>query len=139
MGIGEKLWEGKSKSIGVEVNAVGAEGVMLKGTSQAILKGMGKAEGLDGQLTLTGMIQMGSNGEGWSHGQGMFNIMAGEMAVVKSSDFMTREDGKGKSVGIMSFMSKGSKLSWLNGQAVLVIQMGDAAWDEWEIVIWEWK
>ena len=50
----------------------------------------------------------------------MFSTMTGEMAVAKSSDFMTREEGKGKSVGIMSFMSKSTKLRWINCQAVLV-------------------
>ena len=139
MAIGEKLQEGKAKSIGVEVSSVSSEGVMLKGTTQAMLKGMGKANGVDGQLTFTSMIQMGPNGEGWSQGQGMFNTTVGEMAVLKNSDFMTREGGKGKSVVVMSFMSKGTKLSWLNGQAVLVTQEGDAAWNEWDIVIWEWN
>ena len=139
MVIGEKLWEGKIKSIGVEVSVVSAEGVTLKGTSQGILKGTGKANGFDGELTFTRMIQKGPNGAGWSHGQGMFNMMNGEMAVVKSSDFVSREEGKGKSIGLMSFMTTVPKLSWINGKVVLVTQEGDAAWNEWNTIIWEWK
>ena len=139
MAIGEKLWEGKAKSMTTLIKDVNSEGVSIVASWMAQLKGVGKAKGLDGTLSFTGKIMMGPNGAGWSHGQGIFNLMTGEMAVVKSSGIGKIEAGKGKSIGLASFMSMSPKLAWVNTLTALVTQEGDPNWMEWDMVVWEWK
>jgi len=139
LAIGEKLWAGKAKTMGMTIKGLTAEGVSLEATWMAQLMGDGRAKGIDGAMTYSGMIMMGPNGAGWSHGQGMFNIMSGDMAVVKGSGFGKVEDMKGKSVGLMSFMTMAPKLAWLNSVVALVTLVGDPMWTEFDVEIWEWK
>jgi hypothetical protein len=139
MAIGEKLWEGKAKSMATAIKGVDAEGVKIEATWKADLKGMGKAMGWDGAVMFTGNIMMGPNGAGWSMGQGLLNFMSGDMAVVKGAGYGMVEMGKSKSVGIWSFMSMSPKLAWMNTAVALVTLEGDPSWMEFDVVVWEWK
>ena len=135
MVVGEKLWEGKGKYGTTSIKAVGPEGVTMEGTINVQLKGAGRAMGIDGILTLTNTISMEPSGVGWSHGQGMFNTMTGDMVVLKNSGI-----GKaGKSVALMSFMTMSPKLDWMNNLVALVTLEGDPQWMEFDIAIHEWK
>jgi hypothetical protein len=140
MVIGEKLWGGKAKSMGMTIKGTGPEGVKLEVTWMAQLKGMGKAKGVDGAVTFTGKLLMEPPaGNGWSHGQGIINFMSGDMAVVKGSGYGKVEMGKSKSVGIWSFMTMSPKLTWINATTALVVAEGDANWMEFDVAIHEWK
>ena len=110
MVLGERLWEGKGKYGTPAIKAVGPEGATMEGTISFQVKGVGRAKGIDGQLTLTNTILMEPSGSGWSHGQGMFNTMTGDMAIVK----ITGIGKSGKSVSLMSLMTMSPKLSWMN-------------------------
>src|SRR5271157_5359523 len=120
MAIGEKLWEGKGKSQTTTIKAVEADGVVIMATWTAQLKGMGKAKGMDGQVTFSGKIKMGPNGAGVSMGQGIFATMTGDMAVVKGYGYGKPVMDKAKSVGIWTFMSMSPKLAWVNDTLALV-------------------
>jgi hypothetical protein len=63
MTIGEKLWEGKAKTMGMALKGANADGVMLEYTWSAQLKGMGKAKGVDGQVMFTGNTVISPTGE----------------------------------------------------------------------------
>ena len=78
---------------------------------------------------------MEPSGVDWSHGQGMFNTMTGDMVVLKNSGI-----GKtGKTVGLMSFMTMSPKLNWMNNLVALVTLEGDPQWMEFDIAVHEWK
>lgn len=139
MAIGEKLWEGKGKYGTPAIRAVNADGLSIEGTLMAQVKGLGRAKGIDGAVTFTTMILMAPNGAGWSHGQGMFNAVTGDMAVMKGSGIGKVENGKGKVVALMSFMTMSPKLNWLNNLVAVVTQEGDPMWQEFDITIHEWK
>ena len=139
MAIGEKLWEGKGKTMSMAVNGTSPAGVEIKATWMAQLKGMGMAKGMDGALTFTIRSTLEPSGTGWANGQGLLNFMNGDMAVVKGSSRHKIEMGKAKSVGLMGFMSMNPKLAWMNTATALVTLEGDAAWTEFEVAIWEWK
>jgi hypothetical protein len=65
--------------------------------------------------------------------------MTGDMAVIKGSGIGKVENGKGKAVSLMSFMTMASKLSWLNNLVAVVTTEGDPMWQEFELAIHEWK
>lgn len=139
MVLGDKLWEGKGKSTAIAIKGLSAEGVSIEATWTAQMKGVGKAKGVDGMITFTGNIMMGPSGAGWSHGQGMLNLMTGDMAVVKGSGIGRVEMGKSKTVGLWSFMTMSPKLAWMNSAAAVVSMEGDPQWMEFDIVVFEWK
>ena len=139
MAIGEKLWEGKGKSQTTIIKDVEADGVGIMATWTAQLKGMGKAMGMDGQVTFSGKIKMGPNGGGVSMGQGIFTTMTGDMAVVKGYGYGKPVMDKAKSVGIWTFMSMSPKLAWVNDTLALVTLEGDPQWMEFTVTVWEWK
>ena len=139
MVIGEKLWEGKAKTMGMSIKGANADGVMLEYTWMAQLKGMGKAMGVDGQVLFTGNTMISPTGGGTTMGTGMFTTMTGDMAVIKGSGYGKPEMGKGKGLGIWSFMTMSQKLNWMNMTVALTTQEGDAQWSEFDVVVWEWK
>ncbi|MDQ1278867.1 MAG: ATP-cone protein [Thermoproteota archaeon] len=139
MVLGDKLWEGKGKSMSTVVKGANADGVTLEATWSAQLRGMGRAKGLDGQVTFTGNILMGPTGSGNSIGQGIMNTMTGDMAVVKGYGYGYVEGGKSKSVGIWNFMTMSQKLTWMNSAVAIVTLEGDPQWMEFDIVVHEWK
>ena len=62
------------------------------------------------------------------------------MAVRKGYDIAKMVEGKGKSVGLWSFMTISEKLSWLNDVIALVtFEALDPMWQELDIIIYEWK
>jgi hypothetical protein len=139
LAIGEKLWEGKAKTMGMTIKGINADGVSLEYTWMAQLKGMGKAKGVDGQVLFTGMTMISPSGGGSTVGNGMFTTMTGDMAVIKGSGYGKPEAGKGKGLGIWSFMTMSPKLTWMNMTVALTTQEGDPMWSEFEVVVWEWK
>ena len=139
MAIGEKLWEGKGKSQTTIIKGVESDGVWIMATWMAQLKGMGKAKGMDGQVTFSGKIKMGPNGAGISQGQGILATMTGDMAVVKGYGYGKPVMDKAKSVGIWTFMSMSPKLAWVNDVAAIVTLEGDPQWMEFTVTVWEWK
>ncbi len=105
MVIGEKLWEGKAKTMGMAIKGADADGVKLEYTWMAQLKGTGKAKGIDGQALFTGNTIISPTGGGGTTGTGLFTTMTGDMAVIKGTGYGKPEAGKGKGLGIWSFMT----------------------------------
>lgn len=139
MVLGEKIWEGKAKTLGTAIRAVGADGVTLEYTWTGQLKGAGRAKGADAGLTFTGTVLMGPTGAGPSHGQGILNAMTGDMVIIKGSGYGWNEAGKGKGGGIWSFMAMSPKLNWINNVVAIITQEGDPQWMEFDVAIHEWK
>jgi len=139
MVIGEKLWEGKAKTMEMAIKGADANGVKMEYTWVSQLKGMGKAKGVDGQVMFTGNTVISPTGVGGTMGTGLFTTMTGDMAVIKGSGYGKPEMGKGKGLGIWSFMTMSQKLGWMNMTAALTTQEGDAQWMEFDVVFWEWK
>ena len=94
MVIGEKLWEGKAKTMSTAVKRTHANGVKLEYTWMVQLKGMAKAKGFDGQVLFTGNIVISPTGEAGTLGTGLFTIMTGDMAVFKGSGYGRPEETK---------------------------------------------
>ena len=140
MAIGEKLWEGKGKSGASFIKSVGMEGVTSMYTWTAMMKGMGKAKGVDANLNVTGFSMTPPKGLAGSKDQGMLMTMTGDMAVVKGYDLMKMEMGKmPKSLGLWSFMTMSEKLAWINNTIFLVtFEALDPMWMEMNVAIWEW-
>jgi hypothetical protein len=139
MVIGEKLWEGKAKTMGMSIKGTNAEGVIMEYTWTAQMKGMGKATGVDAQVIFTGTTTISPSGGGATMGTGLLTTMTGGMAVIKGTGYGKPEMGKGKGVGIWSFMTMSPTLAWMNTAVALVTQEGDAQWTEFDCVVWEWK
>jgi hypothetical protein len=139
MAIGEKLWEGKAKSMTTIIKDVDASGVWIMATWGGKLMGMGKAKGMDGQVTFSGKIMMGANGAGVSMGQGLLNMMTGDMAVIKGYGYGKVMMDKAKSIGMWTFMTMSPKLAWMNDAVTLVTLEGDPQWMEFTVTVWEWK
>lgn len=139
MVLGEKLWEGKGKTTGTTIKAVGADGVTLEYTWTAQLKGMGKAKGADAAVTFSAIVLMGPSGSGLSRGQGILNTMTGDMVAIKGAGHGKNEAGKSKGVGLWSFMTMSAKLGWLNNVVAIITQEGDPQWMEFDMAIHEWK
>ncbi len=139
MVIGEKLWEGKAKTVGMTIKGANAEGVALEYTWIADVKGMGKANGVDGNILFTGNTMISPTAGGGTLGTGIFTTMMGDMAVIKGSGYGKPEAGKGKGLGIWNFMTMSPKLAWMNMTVTIVTQEGDPNWKEFDVVVWEWK
>lgn len=139
MVIGEKLWEGKAKTMGMAIKGADADGVKLEYTWMAQLKGTGKAKGVDGQVLFTGNTVISPTGGGGTIGTGLFTTMTGDMAVIKGTGYGKPEAGKGKGLGIWSFMTMAPKLQWMNMTVALTTQEGDPQWMEFDVVVCEWK
>jgi len=141
LAIGEKLWEGKGKGMPGFIKSVGMEGVKSVYSWEAMVKGMGKAMGVDGSIHVTAMSKNPPKGVASSKDQGIFNTITGDMAIVKGYDLMKMMMGsKPVSVGLWSFMTMSEKLGWMNDLiALITFEALDPMWMEFSIAIWEWK
>ena len=143
MAIGEKLWEGKGKSGGPGfIKSINADGVTSMYTWSAEMKGMGKAQGVDGSIRVTAKMMSPPKGVTAAKDQGIFMTMTGDMCVLKGFDLMKMmmPGGKPTAVGLWSFMTMSEKLAWLNNVvAVVTFEALDPMWMESNITIWEWK
>jgi len=142
MVIGEKLWEGKAKSEGPGfIKSIGADGVTSVYSWSAQVKGMGKAQGIDGNIHVTAKMKSPPKGVPASKDQGIFMTMTGDMCVLKGFDLMKMlAGGTPKAVGLWSFMTMSEKLAWLNDViAVVTFEALDPMWMESNITVWEWK
>ena len=140
MVLGEKLFEGKGKSGAGFIKSVGMDGVKMIYSWTAQVKGVGKAKGIDAFISVTAKGMTPPKGLGVAKDQGVFNTTAGDMAILKGYDIAKMVDGKGKSVGLWSFMTMSEKLSWLNDViAVVTFDALDPMWQELNIAIYEWK
>ena len=141
MVLGEKLWEGKGKSSGSGfIKSVGMEGVVSIYPWMAQLKGFGCAEGMDCTVNVTGKSMQPPKGIGAAKDQGVLMTMTGEMAILKGHDLSKMIDGKGVAVGLWSFMTMSEKLNWMNDLiAIVTIEALDPMWEQFNLVIYEWK
>ena len=137
--LGEKLWEGKGKTLAMTVKDVGLEGARLEFTWVAKLIGAGKAKGYDVTLTVTGSKTADFLGAGPTTGQGVFFTKDGDMVMIKSSGYGTPQHGKGKSVEIWSFIAAAQNLNWLNNTVAMVLIKGDDQWKEFSVKVSEWN
>ena len=142
MVLGEKLWEGKGKSVGAgAIKSVGMEGLISEYSWTAEVKGMGRAKGMDGNIHVTAIMTGPPKGVSASKDQGIFMTMSGEMSMLKGDDLMKMAKGKNPAaVGLWSFMTMSEKLSWMNDLVALVtFEALDPMWMESTITIYEWK
>ena len=142
MVLGQKLWEGKGKSAGAGlIKYVGMEGIVSEYSWMAQVKGMGCAEGLDGNINVTAVSKTPPKGIGKAKDQGIFMMTNGDMCVLKGFDLMKMNVGANPSaVGLWTFMATSEKLSWMNELIALVnFQALDPMWMEVNITIYEWK
>jgi hypothetical protein len=141
MVLGEKLWEGRGKSNGSGfIKSVGMEGVVSIYPWMAQLKGLGCAEGMDCTVNVTGKSMQPPKGIGTAKDQGVLMTMTGEMAILKGHDLSKMIDGKGVAVGLWSFMTMSEKLNWMNDLiAIVTIEALDPMWEQFNLVIYEWK
>jgi len=139
MVLGQKIWEGKGKSTGPGIiKSIDMQGVTSLYTWTAELKGVGRANGVDGNLNVTGVSMTPPKGMGMSKDQAIFMTMTGDMAVVKGMDLM-KMGPKPMAVGLWSFMTMSEKLGWLNEvAAVVVFEAVDPMWMEVNVSIYEW-
>jgi hypothetical protein len=138
--LGEKLWEGKGKSVGPGfIKYVGMEGVVSMYSWMAELKGFGCAEGVDCNINVTGKSMQPPKGVGAAKDQGILMTSTGDMAILKGHDFSKMVEGKGVAVCLWSFMTMSEKLNWMNDLiAVVTIEALDPMWQEFKIAIYEW-
>ncbi len=142
MVLGEKIFEGKGKSVGPSyIKSIDAEGVTSMFAWTAELKGMGKAKGVDGMLNVTAKSMTPPKGVAGAKDKAMFFTMAGDMAVARGFDLMKMTMGTNPSaVGLWSFMTMSEQLGFLNDViAVVTMQAMDPMWMEFTITIHEWK
>jgi hypothetical protein len=142
MVLGEKLWEGKGKSVGPSfIKSVGANGVTSEFAWMAQVKGMGRAKGADLMINVTAVSMLPPKGVAGTKDLGMFNTMTGDMGTMMGMDLMKMVMGKNPSaVGLWTFMTMSEKLGWMNDViAVAVIDALDPMWMEFNLTIYEWK
>ena len=142
MVLGQKLWEGKGKSVGAGlIKSVGMEGIVSEYSWMAQVKGMGCAEGLDGNINVTAISKTPPKGIGKAKDQGIFMMTNGEMSVLKGFDLMKMKIGSNPTaVGLYTFMTTSEKLSWMNELIAIVnFEALDPMWMEVSITIYEWK
>ena len=142
MVLGEKLWEGKAKSVGTGfIKSVGMEGVTSEYSWMAEVKGVGRAKGLDGSIHVTAISMVAPKGVSKATDQGIFMMKSGEMGVLKGFDLMKMmAGGNPAAVGLWSFMTTSEKLSWMNDLIALVtFEALDPMWMESNVTIYEWK
>lgn len=116
MAIGEKLWDGKGKSSGPgTIKSIAAEGVTSEYSWSAQVKGMGCAEGADGNIHLTGIGKNPLKGVYSETDQGILMTTTGDMSVIKGYGLMKMVMGQNpKAVSLWSFMTTSEKLGWMN-------------------------
>ncbi len=142
MVIGEKLWEGKGKSAGEGlIKSIGMDGIVSMYSWTADMKGVGKAQGIDGSIHVTAKMKNPMKGVPTSKDQGIFMTMTGDMFVLKGFDLMKMVPGSNPSaVGLWSFMTMSDKLAWVNNTiAIVTFEALDVMWMESKITIYEWK
>jgi hypothetical protein len=137
--LGQKLFEGKGKSGAGFIKWVGMEGVAQVYSWSAQVKGLGKAQGIEGNIAVTAKGWTPPKGLGTAKDQGVFNTTTGEMGVLKGYDIAKMAEGKTMSVGLWSFMTMSEKLNWMNDLIALVtFEALDPMWQEFNISIYEW-
>ena len=142
MVLGQKLWEGKGKSVGTGlIKSVASEYVVSEYSWMAEMKGMGCAEGLDGNIHVTAVSKMPFKGVGKANDRGIFTTTNGEMCVLKGYDLLKMTAGGNPSaVGLYIFMTQSEKLAWMNNLIALVtFEAQDPMWMDSTITIYEWK
>ncbi len=139
--LGEKLWEGKGKSSGPSfIKSVGMEGVTSMYSWSAQAKGMGRAKGSDINIHVTAFGIMPPKGVAAEKDQGTFMTMGGDMGVLKGFGLMRMAAGNPSAVGLWSFMTSSDKLGWVNDLiAVVTFEALDPMWEQFNVVIYEWK
>jgi hypothetical protein len=141
MVLGQKLWEGKGKSVGTGlIKSVGMDSITSEYSWTAQVKGTGCAEGLDGNINVTAVSETPPKGVGKAKDQGIFMMTTGDMAVLKGFDLLKMAGGMPTAVGLWTFMTISEKIGWMNDLSALVtFEALDPMWMEVNITIYEWK
>jgi len=140
--LGEKLWEGKGKSVGAgTIKSVGVEGIASEYSWTAEVKGVGRAKGVDGNIHVTAIMTAPPKGVSESKDQGIFMTITGDTAMLKGNDLMKMAAGKNPAaVGLWRFITASEKLGWMNDLVALVtFEALDPMWMESTITIHEWQ
>jgi hypothetical protein len=142
MVLGDKIFEGKGKSVGPSyIKSISADGVVSMFAWTAQLKGVGKAQGVEATLNNTAKSMTPPKGIAAAKDKAMLFTMTGDMAVARGLDLMKMVPGqKPSSVGLWTFMSMSEKLGWLNDVlAVVTFEATGPMWTEFNLTITEWK
>jgi hypothetical protein len=95
----------------------------------AQLKGSGCAEGVDCNISVTAKGMTPPKGVGAAKDQGILTTTTGDMAILKGFDLAKMVEGKGVSVGLLSFMTMAETLDWMNDViAVITFVALDPMW-----------
>ncbi len=141
MGLGEKLWEEKSRSLGLAVRTVGAEGAVIEGTWTGELKGFGRMRGIDGTTVGTTEFKklavqtyvIGSD----SHE--VFTTKEGERVFFEGYSTGKIHAGRYTSgVDIITFRTDSKRLLWMNDIIVLREGLGGPDSEEQVAMAYEW-
>lgn len=140
MVLGQKLLEGKGKfGVGL-IKSVEKDGVSSEYSWMAQLKGLGCAEGLDCTIHVTATTTQPPKGIGTAKDQGVLMTIGGDMAVLKGHALSKMVEGKPSGVALWSFMTMSEKLNWMNEMIALVtLEATDPMWQEFNMIIYEWK
>jgi hypothetical protein len=137
--LGQKLFEGKGKSGASFIKNISMEGVTQMYSWTAQVKGVGRAQGVDCNISVTAKGMTPPKGLGAAKDQGVFMTSTGDMGTLKGFDIAKMVAGKNTSVGLWTFMTMSDKLMWLNDTiAVVTFEGMDPMWQEFKIEIWEW-
>ncbi|MFB3888690.1 MAG: hypothetical protein ACE14S_04300 [Candidatus Bathyarchaeia archaeon] len=137
MVLGEKLWEGKAKTMSMVIKAITSEGMTFEHTWIAQVKGLGKAKGLDGSIMETEVAVVTQSGSASATGNALFNLPGNDTAVIKALGVGKGEGQSGMGLYVWSFMTNSKELDWLNKTLAVATQEGDP--QEFDLVVWEWK
>lgn len=133
------MFEGKGKSGPSFIKWVGMEGIAQMYSWTANVKGMGKAQGVEGMISVTAKGMTPPKGLGMAKDQGIFRTNMGDMGILKGMDLSKMVEGKATSVGLWSFMTMSEKLGWMNDLiAVVSFEALDPMWQDFNITVYEW-
>ena len=137
--VGEKLWEQRGRATGVTIKSVGPEGKRVEQTSVREFKGFGRAQGVDGKITVTVEILQEADTTAAGTGRGFATTNDGETIVWKYAMVGVGEPSKGvRALGVAVLSTASMKYSWMNGLIVVAESTLDALGQEVQN-IYEWK
>jgi len=137
LAIGEKIWEGKGKVTGTTVKSVGSDGASMEFNAMAMLKGVGRHQGIEFRDvgTVTGTVRPG--GILMGSGQGILATQEGDTIAYKGLGVGRFE--KGVMSAFIAFGTSSQKLSWMNSLIVLSELKLDATSQEFTSEAHEWS
>lgn len=139
MAIGEKLWEQRGKATSVNIKSVGPEGRRVEQTSVREFKGFGRAQSIDGIITVTVEISQEADTTACGTGRGIAITNDGDTIIWKYAVVGVGKPSKGvKSLGVAVLSTTSMKYNWMNSLLVVAEGALDAQGQEVQN-IYEWK